>query len=558
MAGPIDDLIKSHQGLVAERANFDTLNQEVAEYVLPEHANFTSKDVVQGTQRQRRQYDSTAPTEAERHAAAIDSLATPTGQKWDGLAAMDPRLNERDDVQQYFDDVLDIYRAERAISNFQEQIFDVWHHGGVLGTAPLLSIDKPGGGLSYRCLPTSECYIDVDAQMDVCRLDRRFKLTAKAAYEEYGDKLPQRIKDALIEKPNTKFEFLHVIMKNPARKPGYLDARGMKWVSVEIAFEDKAVLREGGFTSWPAPVYRYSKAPEEWYGRGWAARVLPTIRQVNKMVRSMDRNTEKLADPPLLAYDDGSLGYGDDASGNTPSLGAGDIHWGGMTSDGKPLVAGLYTGADLEKGEKRLKQRQQEIKDAALTSVFQIFQDRERMTATEWLGIMNEKAQLTVPVVGRAVVRFLSQVVERDLDILNRQGKLPPMPRALARAGGLYTVRFNSPLMRLLELAEVNATNTWLGQMVPFLPHRPDLLDLPDFDAIFRGTGKALGVPAKYIRDKDELAAEAAQKQELAALKTGLELAEQGGAVARDTAAAMKDVAIAYDKGGTARGVRAA
>lgn len=534
----VETVIEEHTQLATERANFDRLNQEIAEYVLPEHANFTSKISVQGTQRTQRQYDATAPTEAQRHAAAVDSLSTPAGQKWDGLAAMDPGLNERDDVQQYFDDVLDVLRAERAASNFQEQIFDVWHHGGVLGTSPFMILDKPGGGLSYRCIPTSESYVMVDAQMDVCRLDRRFKLTAKAAMDEYGDKLPDKIKEAALTKPTTTFEFLHVMMKNPARKPGYLDARGMPWMSIEVALADKVQLRQGGYSSFPAPVYRYAKAPDEWYGRGWAAAVLPTIRQVNKMVRAMDRQTEKAADPPLLAYDDGTLGYGDDQSGNTPSLGAGDIHWGGMTSDGKKLVEPLYTGADLDKGWERIAKRQQEIKDAALTSVFQIFADRQRMTATEWLGIMNEKAQLTVPVVGRSVVRFLAQVVERELSVLGRQGRLPPMPMALQRAGGMYRVQFNSPLMRLLKLAEVTAFQTWTQQLVPFLQLKPELADIPNWADAMHQSAPILGVPAKWVTDKDELAEIWAQKAKAAQM-------QQMMGAAPELAGALKDVAQA-------------
>lgn len=546
MAGQVEDLLTSHKQLVTERSNFDSLNQEIAEYVLPEHGNFTSKDVFQGTQRQQRQYDETAPTEALRHAAAIDSLATPAGQKWDGLAAMIPGLNDRDDVLQYWDDTLDVLRAERAASNFQQQIFDVWHMGGIFGTSPLMILDKPGGGLRYRSLPTSESYIGVDAEGDVCRLDRRFKLTAKAALEEYGDALPQKIKDKANDPQGqtTKFEFVHVIMKNPALKPGYLDVRGMSWVSYEIAFEDKTMLRQGGYASWPAPVYRYAKAPDEWYGRGWCAAVLPTIRQVNRMVRTLNRNAEKSADPPLLAHDDGSLGYGDDQGGNTPSLGAGEIHWGGMTADGKPLVQGLHIGADLEKAFERIQASQRAIKDAALTSVFQIFADRERMTATEFLGIMQEKAQLTVPVVGRSVTVFLSQVLERELEVLGRQGKLPPMPRALQRAGGDYIVTFNSPLMRLLKLSEVTAGVNWLGQMAPYVQFKPELLDIPDFEKMMRDSAPILGVPADWVNDKDVIEARKRERAQQAAMANMVAAAPQ-------VAGAIKDVAQA---GAIARG----
>lgn len=533
-----EDLLKSHQQLQTERANFDSLNQQIADYVEPEQGQFNTKDRQQGDDLKRRQYDNTATTEAQRHAAAIDSLATPAGQKWDGLAPLDPKLAERDDVLQYFDDVLDVLRAERASSNFQEQMFDVWRLGGIFGTAPLLIEDKPGGGLTYRCLPTAECYLDIAADTSVSRLDRRYKLTAKAAFDKFNDACPEAIKNALPNDPLKKFEFLHVIMKNPERQAGYLDARGMPWVGIEIAVDAKKTLTSGGFHCFPAPVYRYALAPNEWYGRGWCAQVLPTIKQVNRMARTMDRQAEKAADPPLLAFDDGLFGYGDDGSGNVPSLGAGDIHWGGVTSDGKPLVMPLHTLYDAEKGLERLKARQGEIKDAALTSVFQIFADRERMTATEWLGIMNEKAQLTVPVVGRAAIRFLMQVNEREIDILDRQGKLPPMPRALIAAGGKYQIRFNSPLMRLMQMSSVTAGQTWIGQIAPFFQIKPELADIPEWETMMRESGQILGVPAKWIKDKDALAAIAAQRAKAAQ-------AQQMLAAAPGLAGAVKDVAQA-------------
>lgn len=540
----VDELLTSHQQLRTERASFDSLNQQIADYVEPEQGNFTTQDRSQGEDLRRRQYDATAPIEAERHAAAIDSLATPGGQKWDGGAPLDPRLAERDDVLQYFDDVFSVLRSEREASNFKEQMLDIWRLGGTFGTAPLAIMDKVGGGLKYRAIPTAEGYVDIAADTSIRRFDRRYKLTAKAALDEFGDACPDSIKNAVQTDPTKRFEFLQVTMRNQDRKSGYLDARGMPYISCDIAVDDKVELRSGGYFSWPIPVYRYSLAPGEWYGRGWCAKVLSTIKQVNRMARTMDRQAEKAADPPLLAFDDGLFGYGDDASGNVPSLGAGDIHWGGMTNDGKPLVAALHTGYDAEKGLERLKARQQEIKDAALTSVFQIFADRERMTATEWLGIMNEKAQLTVPVVGRAVLHFLSQVVERELEILDRQGKLPDMPRVLKAAGGKYQIRFNSPLMRLMQISEVTAAQTWVGQIAPFAQLKPELLDLPNWRKMMKDSAPILGVRADWVTDDAELDALAKQRAQQAAM------AQLVGA-APQVAGAIKDVAQA---GAIARG----
>lgn len=542
----VEDILTQHAHLASERVNFDSLNQEIAEYVLPDHATFTSRDRAQGEKRTQRQYDATAPLEAARHAAAVFSLACPNSQEWDGLAATDPALNERDDVQQYFDDVMEVVRAERYAtgSNFGEQILDCFRMGGVFGTSPFYVADRLGGGLRYRCIPTAETYLNVDSWGDVCRLDRKFKLTAKAALEEFGEGVSQVIKDAVTREPMRKFEFLHVIMKNPDRKPGYLDGRGMAWVSYEIEMAGKIMLRQGGFSSWPAPVYRYGKAPDEWYGRGWACDVLAEIKMVNRMQRTMVRQAEKAADPPLLAFDDGTLGFGDDGSGHTPSLGAGDIHWGGMSADGKALVSGLYTGADLSKGMERIAAGQRVIKDAALTSLFQILLDNPKYTATEYLGRMQEKAQLIGPMVGRSVSTFLGQVVEREIEILNRQGRLPPLPRVLARAGGQYQVQFNSPLMRLMKLSEVQASQTWVNSLVPFLQVRPDLADMVEWEEMMRGSGHTMGVPAKYIADREKIEAgrqakakQAAMQQVVAAagpLSGALKNVAEAGAISRE------------------------
>jgi hypothetical protein len=538
----VDDLLKTHAKLAAERVNFDSLNQEVAEFVLPEHANFTTLNRMQGDKRAQKQYDATAPTEAWRHAAAIDSLASPAGEKWDGLAALDERLNERDDVQQYFDDVMDVVRAERQAqeAEFQSSIFDVWRLGGVLGTTALTVADRIGGGLRYRAMPTSEIYVMPNAWGRVCELHRKWKLTAKAALLEYGeDVLPQKIKDAAASDQTRTFEFLQCIKANDDRRDGYLDARSMPWLSYEVAIEDKVILRQGGYGSWPMPVYRYNVMPNEWYGRGWAAEVLPEIKLLNRARKAYIRQVEKAADPPLLLHEDGLLNYGSAGVGQTPSLAAGSLNHNAVNADGKPLVVPLFTGADLTKSIELQQQCQRTIKDAALTSLFQILVDRERMTATEWLGIMQEKGQLIGPMIGRSVTTFLAQVQEREIEVLARQGKLPQMPRALQRVGGAYKTQFNSPLIRLMKLREVLATQQWLADTIlPYMELKPDLLDIPDWEKIARDTARGRGVPASFVTDKGKLEEMRQQRAAQAATQQMVEAAPQ-------VAGAMKDIAQA-------------
>ena len=507
MESLVEEFLTQHQQLASERVNFDSLNQEIAELVLPDHAVFTSHSRVQGEKRTQKQYDSTAMIEAARHASAIDSLATPHSTRWHGLVAVNREINDRDDVQQYFDDVTDILYTERYSTNadFAAQIFDVWRGGGVFGTSGLYVGDRLGGGLRYRAQVPAEVFVAIDAWGMVVKLHRKFRLTAKAAEAEYGDKLPAEIKRAASLEPLRKFDFLHCICENPDRKAGYADARGMKYVSHEIAMAERKLLRSGGFNSWPIPVYRYDVNPGEWYGRGWAASVLPEIKMLNRARKAQIRQTEKAVDPPLLLHDDGMLSFGNGGKGESPSLAAGSLNYDAVTADGKPKILPLHPGSDLAAGKEQIAESQRVIRDASLTSMFQILLDNPKYTATEYLGRMQEKGQLLGPMIGRTISTFLGGIVERELEILARQGKLPKMPRALMQVGGEYKLEFHSPLSRLMRMEEVTSTEQWVASMVPYAQVKPDIFDNVDFDEHVRNSARIRGVPAKILVDKDKM-----------------------------------------------------
>lgn len=542
--GQVDDLLQQHSKLANERANFDALRQDVAELVLPDHANFTTKTINQGERRDQRQYDTTAQIESARHASAIDSLANPHSTKWHGLKSTDEKLNERDDVRQYFDDVGEVLFGQRYSprAHFAAQVWDVYRGGGVFGDGALMIRDFIGGGLRYRSLPCHENYFTVDSDGQVSKFHRKYKLTAVAARSEFGEsKLPDSIAKAAEKEPLRQFEFLHCIEANPERKTEYADARGMPFTSYELAIEDKKMLREGGYESWPVPVYRYDVHPGEWYGRGWACEVLSTIKVLNRAVKVFIQQGEKSINPSLLMADDGMLSYGSTENGLTPDLTAGGLTRGGLDSQGRELVKALLSGADLAFGEKFIEQLQQVIKNAALTSLFQILLNNPHTkTATEWLGLQQEKGQLVAPMVGRSVGGFHGQIIEREIDILNRQGKLPEMPRALIQAQGEYRIEYESPLARLMKVEEVASTQRWLTGLVPYAEARPDILDNVDLDEMARDSGNKLGVPQKIIMDVDKRDALRKDRAKQAAIAQTVQAAPQIAGALKDAASAQQ------------------
>ena len=151
--------------------------------------------------------------------------------------------------------------------------------------------------------------------------------------------------------------------------------------------------------------------------------VLPDIKMLNEMSKTVIRAAHKTVDPPLLLHDDGVLGL---SRGGRPNLDPGALNVGGIDDQGRPKVLPLQTGARPDLGLELMEQRRKVINDAFLVTLFQILVEGPAMTATEVLERAKEKGALLAPTMGRQQSEALGPMIERELDILARvPGALP-------------------------------------------------------------------------------------------------------------------------------------
>jgi hypothetical protein len=535
----LDDILKHQSQLENERSSFDTLWQEVSERVLPDHGWFTTNERTQGSKNSQNQYDSTAQIAAERHASAIDSLMTPRGSKWHRITASITELNEDDTVRQYFDQVEEIIFRERYSphADFAGQAHDAYLSGGVFGNAAMFVEDRLGGGLRYRSVPLAELYFSINQWGQVDTIHRKFDMTARAALQRYGEDLPEEIRKCAEKEPFRKFKFLHCVKPNEDRK-GQVGQGAMPWLSYELSITGKKMMRQGGYWSWPMPVYRYQVSPGEWYGRGWACQVLPEIKMLNEARKAIIKGAEKVVNPPLLLHDEGGLAVGTNAKGMTPDLRPGGLNYYGVSAEGRPLIQPLVTGARVDIGLEMLTASQAVVNDAALLSLFQILVQAPQMTATEVRARMQEKGQLLAPTVGRAQSEFLGKLIEREIDILARQNLLPPMPDVLIEYQGEYRIEYDSPLNRLQKIEEIEAVDIWLQGLAPLVQLAPEIIDNVEPDELARHRARVLGVPEKILADREVIDAKRQNRAKQAQ-------AAQMAATAPGLATAIKDVAQA-------------
>lgn len=525
-----DDIIRRQEAMASSRTIFEQHWREIAERILPRSDHFRVNRNP-GDKHTDKVFDSTANLALERFAAAMESMLTPRTQKWHRLKCLDEDLNEDPEVRVYLDAVTDLLFNVRYSprANFASQAYETYMSLGAFGTGGLFIDDAIGKGIRYRSVHLSEMFVAENHQGVIDTVHRRFMMTARQAAQRFGESvLSPTIKASLEKDAERTFEFIHSVGPNQDMQSDKKNYKGMPIYSCYVSIDGKSIVSEGGYRSMPYAIGRYVTGPKEIYGRSPAMTVLPDVKMLNEMSKTVIRAAQKIVDPPLLLQEDGALGAFD--------LRPGALNFGGVDQQGQQVVHPLQTGGRVDIGMEMMDGRRKVINDAFLVTLFQILVDSPQMTATEAMLRAQEKGALLAPSMGRQQSELLGPLIERELDILAHAGALPPMPQALIDAGGVIEVEYVSPLNRAQRAEEGIAIMRTLEAVTPLSQVDPSVLDVFDPEAIARELADINGVPAKVMRTPDQIAAMKQQQAQAAQAQQLLQAAPVASGVVKDLA----------------------
>lgn len=499
------ELILEFGYLFGLRGNWNSHWTEIAQRIYPMHSylfqNY-SQITQQGDKRNFAVYDSTGILALQRFGAILDSLLTPRNQFWHQLKPDDPTLMKDKNTRLWFDKVNSLLfeHRYRPNGNFAAQNQLQYLSLGAYGTG-ILFVDQLAGekGIRYRNAHLGEIFLQENHQGMIDRCFRHFQMTARQAVQKFGDQCPEGILSIVENFPERQFFFLHVIVPREDRDPYRKDFKGMKWASYYVSKEHSEIVEEGGYRCMPYIISRYTQAPNEAYGRSPAMDVLPALKTLNEQKKTMLMAGHRALDPVLLAHDDGVV-----ASFNFQ---AGAINYGGVTSDGRPLVVPLPTG-NLPDGRELMEDERKLIKDSFLVSLFDILTESPEMTATQVLERVKEKGILLAPTVGRQDSEYLGPMVIREIDLLKDQGLLPPQPKMLASTKGNYKIVFDSPITRTQKSEWASGAVRAMEIFTNYAQatQDPSILDYIDMDHAAPQIADIYGMPQTWIRSPQDIA----------------------------------------------------
>ena len=518
------EICRLQEKLKSDRGNWETTWQSVAERVLPNYSDFTT-EWAPGQRRTNRIFDSTAPIALEHGCAALESMACPGNSIWHRLRPRDPSLRNDISIAQYCDQVNDcLFRARYApAANFQGQAGEAMKQIMAFGNGPVLVDDVVGYGLRYRTLHLSETFGIENSAGIIDHIHWVREWTASACVDALNrgmfDSLPKEISEAADSTPTRKFKFIQAIYPNKDRDPKAKDAKGMAFESVIVSCDFKVIVKQGGYRTQPILFPRYSVAPKETYGRGPGINVLPDILMLNEMRKIQIRQGQRIIEPPLVAADD-SVQAAFSMRGNS-------INYGWLNPQtGKPMIAPLEVGGNYEVSKDMLEEARQIVRTAFLNGVFSILDQHPEMTATEVLERAQEQGYLVSPIVGRIQTEWFGPQIERELDILDRAGQLPPPPDKLKKMGGIeFDVVYESAIQINQRKSKALAIASVLQQAAPLIETDKTGKVLSAINPLrtLRCIVDSNGAPADMLSTDDEMAAQdqaAADQNQLQAIAT--------------------------------------
>ena len=504
------NLISHKDKICSNRSNFETVWEQISEFVLPNRGDFITKRS-SGERRDLRVFDTTAIQANEMLAAALFSGLTNPASRWFSLRPQKREALKSDAAKTWIDDVTTamytIFNSDE--SNFYQQFHELLLDLVAYGTAIMYIDEDVGNGIRFNTRHLSEIYIAENSNHVVDTVYRAFKLTARQASQQFGDEeLSANMRGSLIGQPHKEFDFLHCVMprKDAERLYGekinqVKDDREVIGFYVDV--EGKSIVDISGFYEMPYIVVRWEKLIGESYGRSPAWNALADIRMVNVMSETVIRGAQKQVDPPILVADDGVI--------MPMRMHPSGVNVGGVSSDGRPLIQPFQAGGNLNIGLEMMEQRRDAIRRAYFVDQF-VPKEGTPVTATEYIQNSENSLRLTGPQLSRTQAEALSRIVNRLFAIGLRAKAFPPVPEELV--GAKLDIEYVSPLVKNQRTQELLSLNKALDSSMGLIQFDPTLMDNFDGNKYIRRAAEIAGVPVSDMRTEKEVKAIREQRQQ--------------------------------------------
>ena len=290
------DLKHQLSQLKTKRQNWESHWQEIAEYVLPRRADVTTTRS-RGDKRTEKIFDSTALRALELFSSSLHGMLTNPATPWFSMRFKDEEIARNKENKDWLEASTQTMYMAFDRSNFQQEVHELYTDLISFGTGCMMVEEDTKDFIRFSTRHIKEIYVQENNNSVVDTIHREIKMTARGAFQRFGDKLPKSILKKSTTYPHDDVTIYHCVRPNDELNPFKDDNKSMEFSSIYYD-EDGNIISVSGYNEFPFVVPRYLKSSNEVYGRSPAMTALADIKMINKMSETTIKAAQKTAISP--------------------------------------------------------------------------------------------------------------------------------------------------------------------------------------------------------------------------------------------------------------------
>ena len=536
-----DDLkrrcLERWEALKSERTSWMTHWQEISEVLTPRTGRFLVSDNNKGDKRHRAILDNTGTRALRTLAGGMMAGMTSPARPWFRLTTLNPELDESYEVKDWLGRVTSLMQMVFAKSNIYQSLTMAYEELGAYGTAAVILYDDPDNVIHCMPLTIGEYAIATDGRGRVNTLYREFRMTVAQLVQEFGYASCSGATQQMFDKRQYDewVTVVNAIEPRDMRDPEKIDNKNMPYRSVyfEDCAEDKKILRESGFRTFPCLCGRWGVSGGDIYGTSPGMEALGYLHQLQQEQLRKSQAIDYQSNPPVLVPAD----LKDDESAIVP----GGTVFVDSVSQAQMVRSAYDVPLRLDFLLQDIQDVRARINETFYKDIFMMLTEQggDRMTATEVAERHEEKMLMLGPVLDRLNSEMLDPLITLVFERLQANGMLPPLPEELQ--GVELNVDFISILAQSQKAVTTNAIDRFVNSLNAVAGMKQDVLDKFNADRWADAYADSLGIDAQLIVPDKEVAKLREARAQAQAQQAQLEQAQQAASTMKDVAQAQID-----------------
>lgn len=459
--------------------------QEAYRYVLPIRDTINNKE---GVVERGVKFDPTATNAIEKYATKLQNLLTPAWEEWLKLQpGVDIPEEEAGKLQEALDKASDVAFSHIHHSNFytaeHEAFLDLGISTGGMIVERNTRKNEPSL-INCRSIPLAEIIPECSSRGSIDTVWREFKPKVREIpYIWPNAQIPQELKEKSDQDEHMAVEVYEGVVFNEETSD---------YTMYVIEKSLNAIMYEEQMETSPFIIFRESVRPGDSLGFGRALRILEDIKSLNKMAENQLRADSLRSMPFFTGVDGGFNPY-------TFSAQPGAVNLVESNDNANPSLRAFQVGGDYIYEENRMNALKATVNETFLANPFGQIDQTPVRSATEIAAREADLFQSTAAAFGRLQTEFLEKFMRRVVDILNKEGALPP----LKVNGRQVAIKFTSPFAKMQGSEKVKNTMQYLSYILPL--GKEVVAMSVNMDKIPANIAKNMGIDKELYKDATEV-----------------------------------------------------